>query len=285
MNIKKIFSTRVYMILTTSVIFISSCSEKIADTAEIPDLSNPVIITYSEERESGVQKEWRSFSGKYNSSRYLVSVDFDPVLSYLSNATFESPYPEVFSEPFTEFRPDVMGEQILDFYREWQGLFGCPSANLVLDEFRPTANYQTIRVSFKQEKVSGRNREFENTPRIEFNVTRNGELINIFSNLLPDVNLKIPPSVDIEMIKAGLIGQEVEYYIPGRTVNYVLSENDTFTDRPGYEIVVNRSANEIMIYWAVCLETVIYDEIDWLFLLYCLPETGEIVHTSSRRLN
>ena len=61
-----------------------------------------------------------------------------------------------------------------------------------------------------------------------------------------------------------------------------LSENDTFTEKPEYEVVLIRSDNEVRIYCTVCIETVIYDEFDWHFLFYCHPESGEVIYSSQR---
>ena len=275
------FIKHIYLLAVSVLIF--TCSKKSVDLDYTASPENPVIITYSESREERIQNKWGSFLSRYKCSNSVKSADTVPISSYFNTISFESPYPKIFPNPFTEFTPEYIGGQLLVFYGFWEDLFGCSSANLTLTGFQPRPNYETIRVTFSQKKLSNRNYEFFLSTIIEFTVTKNGELISIISNLVPDVNLKYPDSCDTTKILNNIIGYEIEYLDLdiGEYLIHVISENDYFRVLPGFQIIEKRAENKLYVYCAKSVKVSLRNINNIIKLIFfCHPETSEIVYIS-----
>lgn len=261
----------------TTVILFCYCSERTTEPVVNPSSKNPVIISFSEEREIEIKNKWNSFLNKYNCSSTVIITEFNNVTSYLHRFALSDNYPTLFSEPPVEIYQQEIIDSVLVFYSKWENLFGCKSVNLEFYEFSPIVNYTEMIIIFEQKKLNGISCDFARDYFLSFLISRNGDVIEIASNLLPDVDIKTPADFKSDVIKENIYGYKIYYYESGIRRVYTLSENDGYDFSDGYIIVTSYTEDELKIYAAKETEVTPENSDVKKHIFYCHPLTGEII--------
>lgn len=264
-----------------------NCSKNTVDEGEDIDIKipeNPVVFEYDRDRDNAVQEKWEEFIDEYYDNKTPQSVTFDPITSYLQDLQFSPSYPLIFRFPFTQIHSMEISEKMMEFYIQWQDLFGCTSDNLENDIFTYNSATEEMTVSFRQLKLSSSEIELADNHGIEFRINKQGQLIYLVSNLIPDLSLKEPAEYDSEAILQNIYGDSVTFYYYANQYTYVFSDSNSYNLLEGYQILVNYEDNRMYVYAAKPVNVSVNEFPNIYFIFYANPETSAIIQVRKRNI-
>ena len=266
------------------------------NTSDIPENEyrseppqNPVVMVFEQSMENAVQEKWNDFLEEYDYSNNIDSLVFDSITCYLCEVKFNPTYPLIFRFPLTDISEENIGSKMLEFYTKWEDLFGLNHENLKFNYFYYNPETAIILVNFTQDKINGELWNFVNTLSISFTINKQGQLIKIYSDLIPNVNLKIPEDCDIGKMCESFYGyshiyatvywsyDSVEYFY------YTFGEEDEYFSNQGYEVIKVFSSDTLKICAVKGITVTSTQEMRFnapalKFLFYCIPGKYEIVY-------
>ena len=270
------------LIFSLALIFLFTACERVFEpNVNYNTQQNPVIITYDKIKEETVQTEWNKFLIQYNATPDTSLTHFMKPTSFIIQAYFKENLPNIFPD---SNKTDIK-IKLLQFYSEWENLFGCKVNNIELED---TDNNElgTFIVRFQQIKMGNAFYKYVYQPFIQFTLTEKMEIKSIISTLIPDIEIDIPPSsdwVNISKMISNTIGFEYEFspdassiYFPQK---HLFSVTDKYHVKDGFEIYQEYSGNILSIYYLKGIEYFWYeDDIEYKCTVYYHPSTTEIIH-------
>ncbi|MFC1724004.1 hypothetical protein ACFL4T_00145 [candidate division KSB1 bacterium] len=231
---------------------------------------NPYIISYNWERDEKIQEKWDSFLTEYNNLNTLWDLDFNPASSYLEKASFQRPYPIVFSEGLNLNDENDCIERALQFYTEWEDLFGCSAQNLEFYNSNISNDWDEFSVRFIQTGINGKHWDFVSRHILYLCFSGEGRIKSIQSGLIPDIKIEKPVQFDKDKIMSNIIGYTYTYHDFTGEKEHTYSRDDTYNFKHEYEIYDKTDGLQIFIYALKGVDA-------GLVTFYCHPETGAIV--------
>ena len=277
-TMSKIFISSIVLIL----LFVS-CDIFDRQTDSFDSLLNPVIIVSDQDKELSAQTLWDAFITQYNATPDTLHTHFMKPTSCISQAYFENELPEIFSgfTPGTNNIDTIM--TLLEFYSEWESLFGCDIDNIELID---SLNREGGIYKFRQTKIGNTSCEFVNQAFIKFVFTESMKLKSIISTLIPDVDIEIPSSsswIDVSQMIENTIGYEHEFLTDASSIYYpqkhLFSTDDNYTVKKGFEMYPRYSGDTLSIYYLKGIEfSWNEDNMEYSCIIYYHPSTAEIIH-------
>ena len=282
-------SKSILILLLCLLIF---CKKNTSDISEndywSEQAKNPIVILFDQDREDAVRSKWNDFLEEYNYTKPPGSLVFDSITCYLHEVKFNPTYPLIFRFPLTDINEENISSKMLEFYTQWEDLFGLSAENLELDYFCYDSETDTMLVKFTQYKINGKLWNFLNTLSISFTINKQGQLLKVYSDLIPDVNLKIPGDCDVSKMCESFYGYTFKY----ATVHwsndsvlyyyYTFGEEDEYFPNQGHDVIKVTSSDTLRIYAAKGIQVVstgdlLFNARPIKFLFYCYPRTYEII--------
>lgn len=270
------------LIFSLALIFLFIACERVFEpNVNYNAQQNPLIITYDEEKEEAVHAEWDKFLIQYNAIPDTSLTHFMKSTSFITQAYFKENLPKIFPDS----NNTAIRIKLLQFYSEWEDLFGCKVYNIELED-NDNNELGIFIVRFKQIKMCSTFYKFVYQPFIQFTLTGQMELKSIISTLIPDIEIEMPQIsdwVDISKMIDTTIGLEYEFspdassiYFPQK---HLFSETDTYHVKDGFEIYPEYFRNILSIYYLKGIEYFWHeDDIKYKCTIYYHPSTTEIIH-------
>lgn len=243
-------------------------------------LNNPVIIEYDKEKEESVQEEWNNFLLQYNANYDTSLTHFMNATSFISQVYFKEYLPKI----FFDINDATIVDKLLQFYSEWDNLFGCKMNNIELDYTNNEQGVFTVR--FRQIKINNTFYNFTDQPFIKFTITEDSELRNIISTLIPDADIEMPKRsnwVNISKMIDNTIGLEYEFPLDASSIyfpqKHIFSKTDKYHVNETFEIYPNYSDDTLLIYYLKGIKYSWHENnLQYSCTVYYHPETTEIIY-------
>ncbi|MFC1724007.1 hypothetical protein ACFL4T_00160 [candidate division KSB1 bacterium] len=270
------------IILNLTLFLVFSCSKRSLDLNEEYSYSNnPVKIVFSEYRDEQIREKWSEFLTQHNMSQDgYVTMDFNPVTSYIDDIHFWATQPRIISDTLIAYDRDAVIEKVLEFLDTWKGLFGTGAESLIMYKFEYRSDFRLFTISFIQKKLNGQDVSFILNPEIVIGVTDSGNFRYLYNSLVPDLGLTVPDRYDHDKILSNIIGYSYVYPPNSGEVVRVFTEDDRYEVSENFNVYVERTELEYYVYFLKCVNVIEQDGSS-TYSVYCHPETGEIVLINS----
>jgi hypothetical protein len=261
-----------------------ACDKVYESIGDYDTSKNPIVITYNKAKELQTQTKWNDFLIKCNATPDTHYTYFMESTSFIMQAYFKENLPKILSISLSDTNDTNIVIKLLDFYSEWEDLFGCKVNNIELKDINNEMEIYIIR--FQQIKIGNTFCQLVYQPFIQFTFTKKMELKSIISTLIPDIELEIPQSsdwVDISKMIDNTMGHEHEFHPDASSIyfpqKHLFSETDTYHSKDGFEIFPEYSGNTFSVYYLKGIE---YfwdeDDIEYKCTVYYHPSTTDIIH-------
>ncbi|MFC1724008.1 hypothetical protein ACFL4T_00165 [candidate division KSB1 bacterium] len=277
----KFFETMFDNIVLSVVLFCFLSCSNINGTEDKEYFENPFQLKASGEINLIVQERFTDFLSAYNiPDNYKGNFRFDPVTFYFESSHFNDYKPVIFNEEFNPENKEILEDRLIDFLFEWSDLFGSVNANFRVYSSEYYEEDKQFRINFRQYGIGGREVPFIDQPGIIFSIKETGELSGFWNTIFLNDYPEFPKECNMDKIMKSIIGHSINNMHSYNT--FKINTGNLHKIRDGFEIHIERKETFYNMYFLKGIEVKDTGNSIWGFVIYCHPETGEIIYVKKK---
>lgn len=264
------------------IIFLIGCNKTNSTEPLEAKITNPIVISFSSEREAETQKVLNDFLSKYNALNKLKHVKRDSTTSYLTEISFEEGV-KVFNKNNISAKDPETRLMFIEFFKTCEKLFG---TNLRVSESASQGMVYALDYLYFtifQNELNSKIVEFANSPRVLFQCRQDGTLLKIESSLIPEFMLPPAMAADSVKIMQNILNKNITLNLDNPARQLYFDKSYTYSISKLNSVYLEKLAEKYLLYSLTTVRAtkLLYEGHPGVYDIYCHPNTNEVILAKS----